>query len=83
MPGYYEEEQRAVKAEYKPEIKALKKDIYTIQESLRDNSKSSEWPALKERETQDRAQMKKLYSEWFSSDVQVLFDPSVHIYVYP
>ncbi len=71
MPGYYDEEQKAVEAKYKPKISALKQDIYDIENNLRDDAKSSEWPELKKRETEDRAEMRKLYSEWFSSDAQV------------
>ena len=71
MPGYYDEEQIAAQAKYKPQILALKKNIYDIENDLRDDGKASEWPTLKKRETEDRAEMRKLYSEWFSSDAQV------------
>jgi hypothetical protein len=71
MPGYYDEEQKAVQAKYMPQIIALKENIYTTEKNLKDEAKSSEWPALKKLETEDRAQLRKLYSEWFSSDAQV------------
>ena len=71
MPGYHEIGQRLAKAQYLPKITAIKQDLKAIDNDLNDSSKSEKCPDLKKRKEEDIAKLKKIYSDWFSTDVQV------------
>lgn len=71
MPGYYEKEQSIIRFKYGPKVTDLKNDIADVDKDLKNSSLSATWPELKRRKVEDITQLKKIYSEWFSTDVQV------------
>ena len=72
MPGYYEKEQGTVRAKYEAKVIALKSDMADIDKDLKNSSMATQWQELKKRKVEDMSQIKKIYSEWFSTNVQVI-----------
>jgi hypothetical protein len=71
MPGYYEKEQSLVRSKFGPKVTDLNTEIASIDKDLKNSSLSTTWPELKKRKVEDMTQLKKIFSEWFSTDVQV------------